>query len=319
MWQRDLEELHVWHEGVSEHLVEAEGPAIVGDASHVYIPTHTTSDRTWEFARWTEAGLVPIVEPPDGVLSAVAGGSQLAIVTYGDEGFVLSLLRDDEWISVASGETPKHAFAIDSDGTMLVQSRSALFMLELFHPDGTRTPVQLGAAPQGPFVGSSLESLWTLSTSDSNRSSPSTRRAIPKSFSSHDPGRLLALGNGRLIFMVEGVSAPADDPVLFWHVFTSSEDGWSRIAGNHEYEIFGLLLSRFGTASSPQAIVLTTPSHEDYEQEAYELFDANAESVASGVWDRRFEMNLAGIDLEHMVGLSEGQLLVRNGSAEWNP
>lgn len=77
----------------------------------------------------------------------------------------------------------------------------------------------------------------------------------------------------------------------------------------------------FGTASSPGAIVVT--ARDDRFEDEYELIDAEGQLAGAGLLGRNFDATavgdayVAGVDLEHMVGVSDGQLLVRNGDASW--
>lgn len=412
-WLEDVDELHVWDGNDWQHMVEAEGPAVVGDPDHIYIPTHVTSRGTWEFSLLTEDGLEPLALPPDVVTKAVARGSELAIQTASYDVYVYAG-NAYGWSPVTRGELHD----IDSDRSVLVVQGGGL---EVHLPNGARNDLQIprpnptGAVPTGPLVGDSLESLWSLSTSGAllqldgqewisipgsaelslvalwaspsgdlfaasqsrvyelvdDALTPVGNDELPgihsltglssgelyvaaanpggsngsefyvwrgkewehlehlslatteeQNWLDRYPGPILALGSGKLVTEYDVLDSFSEDALDGRLACVSGDSGWEVLRSSNDGYVGAFNLRHFGTAESPKALLLTNyywgwgePDEHRYQ---YELIDEDGAIAETGSFDEYFDLNFAGTDFNHMVGVSDAKLLIRDGSPEWH-
>jgi hypothetical protein len=140
--------LHVFEEGVWRQIADSSGPAIAGDAQHVYV-----QQESFVLARHTPQGFEPLPAAPGPIEAVRARGAQVAIRVRRENAGIYRLV-DGAW-QLASQEPG--LLALDDDGTLLVSDGSGALRVA---PDGAAEPLGSAIEPVAPLAGDSLERLF---------------------------------------------------------------------------------------------------------------------------------------------------------------
>jgi hypothetical protein len=125
--------------------------------------------------------------------------------------------------------------------------------------------------------------------------------ALTLELDTRTPRSLCLFGSKGFLLGLTGVSAPDQDPVYFWQGLGSTGEAWPLVSGYNEYEVDDVHAVQMGTPESPTAMLLI---HVD-DQSHYEIPDEDdlTQFATQGTFDMRFVGSVAGVDLDHMVGV----------------
>lgn len=288
-------------------------------------------DGGWQLAS-REPGLLALDE--DGTLLVSDGSGALLVAP---DGSARQLGSDIEPVAPLAGDSLDRLFAPEARSGLLrlagdhwemVEGTADLRVLALWHaPDGTLFFATdsdvyhldddglepLGAPDQGRtigLVGRSATELYFSSVDETNTyfrmyrwdgSAWSPLDALTLELDGRSPGAPRLFGSRGFLLATRGVSAPDDDPVVYWQGLVSAGETWSRVTSYNEYEVGNVQAVQMGTSESPGAMLLIDTGM----QSSYDVPDEERlyQLAMQGTFDLRFSGLIAGVDLDHMVGV----------------
>lgn len=323
-----------------EPMPAAPGPieAVAAGGTHVAVRVRGEDagiyrfvDGGWQLAA-REPGLLALDE--DGTLLAGDGFGTLLV---DPDGTARPLGADVEPVAPLVGDSLERLFAPAARGGLLrlagdrwemVEGTAELRISALWHaPDGTVFLATdsdvyrlgddglepLGAPAQGRtlgLVGRSVDEVYLSAVDETDTylrmyrwdgATWSQLDALALELDGRTPRTPHLFGSRGVLITLAGVSAPDDDPASYWQALASTGEGWSRVSGYNESNADNLHAVQMGTAGSPSAMVLIVNGTEL----RYEVPDEdNLPFLATqGTFDMQFRDAIAGVDLDHMVGV----------------
>jgi hypothetical protein len=216
-------------------------------------------------------------------------------------------LAGDHWELVeGTAELRISALWYAPDGAVFFATDSDVYRLG---EDGLES---LGAPAQGRtlgLVGRSATEVYLSSVDEDETylrmyrwdgSTWSSLDALTLALEGRTPRASYLFGSRGFLLALTGVSAPDDDPVFYWQELASTGEAWTRASGRNEYDARGVKTAQMGTPESPIAVVLINTETET----RYEALDRDDFlPLAEGTFDVRLSGPVAGVDLDHMVGI----------------